>query len=83
MVIDKFGRRALFIMISSFITGVVCIITIILVKQDFQTKNWSFLAPMILLGFSYSMFAGTLWASIPFTVKENTIGTAFGFAVSV
>jgi len=70
-------------MIASFIVMVVCVITIILIRQDFETTNYTFLIPMILLGIGYSVLAGTLWASIPYAVASNTLGTAFGVVVSV
>ncbi len=36
LMIDKVGKRALFILSSSFAIVVSCIVTIVLVKQDFQ-----------------------------------------------
>jgi hypothetical protein len=64
-------------------TVLCCVITIILVKQDFKGENWSFLAPLILLGFAYSIYAGALWSSIPYVVPANTLGTAFGLCTAV
>ena len=37
-----------------------------------------FLLPLIMMGFSYSMFTGILWPAIGLVVKPNMIGTAYG-----
>lgn len=83
LLIDKIGQRALLITLSSFLVGVACLITMILVAQDYQTANYTFLIPLILLGFAYSIYAGALWSSVPYVVKPNTLGTAFGLCTSV
>jgi len=38
---------------------------------------------MIMMGFAYSIYAGALWSSIPYVVKANTIGTAFGLCTAI
>ena len=51
--------------------------------MQFESENWSFLAPLILLGLAYSVYAGALWSSVPYCVKANTLGTAFGLCTAV
>ena len=72
-----------------------CLLTVVLISiqnanNDFAaigtvdtSMNWSFLAPLILLGIAYSIYAGALWSSIPYVVKPNTLGTAFGLCTAV
>jgi len=38
---------------------------------------------MIMMGFAYSIYAGALWSSVPYVVKTNTIGTAFGLCTAI
>lgn len=84
ILIDKVGKRALMIMSSSFFVIIACVLTAILVTVDYgDERNWSFLAPLIILGFAYSVYAGALWSSIPYVVKPNTLGTAFGLCTAI
>lgn len=79
--IDKVGKRALFIMTSSILVCVACIITAVLPVYDHQT--FICLIPQALLGFGYSVYAAALWGSIPYVVAPRTIGTAFGLTTAV
>lgn len=83
LLIDKIGKRAMMIMLSSFFVIVACVLTAILVTPDYIEPNWSFLAPLIILGLAYSVYAGALWSSIPYVVKPNTLGTAFGLCTAI
>lgn len=46
-------------------------------------KDQSCLIPLILLGVGYSIYACALWGSVPYTVPENLLGSAFGLCTSV
>jgi MFS family permease len=83
--IDKIGQRAMLILTSSVLIVVACLITMLLIAQDFpeDSTNWTFLIPLILLGFAYSIYAGALWSSVPYVVKPNTLGTAFGLCTAI
>lgn len=60
------------------------ILTGILVTVDYGTEqSWSFLAPLIILGFGYAVYGGALFSSVPFVVKPQMVGTAFGLIFSV
>ena len=41
------------------------------------------LAPLILVGIGYSIYAAALWGSIPYVVEARTVGTAFGFCTAI
>lgn len=60
-----------------------CIFTIILVLVDYgTTTSYTCLGPLILLGFGYSIYASSLWPSIPLVVRPHTLATAFGLCTS-
>lgn len=72
------------IMASSFFVIIACVLTAILVTVDYGNEaNFSFIAPLVILGFAYSVYAGALWSSVPYVVKPNTLGTAFGMCTAI
>jgi hypothetical protein len=77
------------VLISAIMVIFSSLITIILLLQDTGaswdgfTPNYTFLIPLIIIGFAYSIFAGALWSSIPYVVLPHTLGTAFGLASAV
>jgi len=79
-VIDKIGKRALFIMTSSFLVAVSCFW--VAVSPNYTSANYSVLGPEILIGFGYSIYASALWSSIPYVVAEKTLGSAFGMTTA-
>jgi len=68
--IDKVGRRALFIMLSSIISLCCCVYTAFMktLPPDSPNPDWYVLIPLIGMGFSYSIYASALWGSIPYVV---------------
>jgi nitrate/nitrite transporter NarK len=68
--IDKVGRRAMFIMISSIISVVACVYTAFMktLPPDSPNPDYFVLIPLIGLGFAYSIYASALWGSIPYVV---------------
>jgi len=66
--IDKVGRRALFIGGSSLLVLLSCLLTITLLIATFTGTNYISVAPLITLGIAYSIYASALWPSIPFVV---------------
>ena len=70
-------------MSSSLFIVVACVLTAILVVQDYTTINYSFIAPLVFLGLAYSIYAGALWSSVPYVVRPNELGTAFGLLTSI
>lgn len=39
--------------------------------------------PIVMFGIGYSVFASTLWPSIPYVVQAKTVGTAFGITTAI
>lgn len=44
---------------------------------------YSGIAPLVLIGIGYSLYAAALWGSIPYVVEARTVGTAFGFCTAI
>lgn len=65
-VIDKVGKRALFIMLSSIFAAMACFWVAIM--PDYASPNFIIIGPEILMGICYSIFASALWSSIPYLV---------------
>lgn len=80
-VIDKIGKRAVFITISSVLVSIACFFSAMLPNYD--SPNFICLGPLILVGFGYSIYASALWSSIPYIVQPRTIGSAFGMVTSL
>ncbi len=51
--------------------------------QPCEEACYTELAPLILVGIGYSIYAAALWGSIPYVVEPRTVGTAFGFCTAI
>jgi len=40
-------------------------------------------APLIMCGIGYSIYASVIWGSIPYTVEPRTVGTAYGICTAI
>lgn len=81
IIIDKFGKRVIFITSSSFLVALACFIAAVC---PYTTEpNFICLLPLIIVGFGYSIYASALWSCIPYIVPARTIGSAFGLATSI
>ena len=73
--VDRKGKRGILIIFSSFILMLAHFISMQLNECN---QCYNELTPLILLSIGYSIYASTMWASIPFTVPKEVIGTAYG-----
>jgi MFS family permease len=64
-IIDRFGRRALFISMSSVLLIITFIISLSLPAVQGSTAET---IPLILIGIGYSVYCAAIWGSIPYTV---------------
>ena len=80
MAIDKVGKRAFMICLSSVIL-IVAFASSMMMPECYQCYNEVF--PLVLTGIGYSVYAAAIWGSIPYVVKPNTVGTAFGIATAI
>jgi MFS family permease len=67
---DLIGRRSL---LMGFGTLLLMLVFPILIFT-----NWSLWVPTLLLGLAFSLVPAVMWPSIPYLVKSNHLGTAFG-----
>lgn len=73
--VDKIGRRAIISLIASVI--------LIFVHLSLAWSDTSPVIPLIGQGLAYVCYAAVIWPSVPLTVKEESVGAAFGAIVSV
>lgn len=79
-VIDKLGRRAMFITLSSFVLIVSFGISASLPSSDGSKLE---VIPLVLVGCAYSVYCSAIWGSIPYAVSPHTVGTAFGICTAI
>jgi hypothetical protein len=70
----------LIVILSSLILSAAHGINMIIPGCD---QCYSELAPLIMVGVGYSIYAAALWGSIPYVVEARTVGTAFGICYAV
>jgi len=78
--IDKFGKRAFLICLSSGIL-ILAYTSSMMMTECYRCYNE--LYPLVLTGIGYSIYAAAIWGSIPYIVKPNTVGTAFGITTAI
>jgi len=79
-VIDKIGRRALMVTISSALLVIAFTVSLLLPATPDSRLE---LIPLVIIGVGYSIYCAAIWGSIPYTVGENSVGTAFGITTAV
>ena len=82
IVIDKVGRRALFICASSILILLACLVSMA-IPDSTDTRNNLIFLPLSLLGLGYSVYAAALWGSVPYVCDPKQIGTAYGLVTAV
>jgi len=80
LTIDKVGKRAFLICLSSVIL-IIAYGTSSMMSECYQCYNE--LYPLVLTGVGYSIYAAAIWGSIPYIVDQNSVGTAFGLATAI
>jgi MFS family permease len=80
LLIDKVGKRALLICLSSVLL-IIAFTSSMLMPECHLCYNEVY--PLVLCGIGYSIYAAAIWGSIPYVVDSNAIGTAFGLATAV
>lgn len=80
MFIDRVGKRALLICLSSLIL-IVAYSSSMMMPECYQCNNEMY--PLVLTGIGYSIYAAAIWGSIPYVVKPSAVGTAFGIATAI
>lgn len=73
--VDRFGGRAVLATLSPFV--------LIFVHLSLGFTSITPIAPLVGQGLAYSVFAASLWPSVPKVVKEEYVGTAYGLMTAV
>ena len=74
-IIDKVGHRAFIACIAA--------VVLIIVHSTLAFSSASPVTPLIGQGLAYTMYASVIWPSVPLTVEEKSIGTAFGAITAI
>jgi len=80
LAVDKYGKRALIISLSSVILIIAFSTSIMLPACD---ACYNEVIVEVLVGVAYSIYASAIWGSIPYVVEPKTVGTAFGFCMAI
>lgn len=51
--------------------------------QNCSSECYTFLWPLIMLGMGYLLYPPCCFICIPYTVKPNIVGTAYGITISI
>jgi MFS family permease len=70
LMVDKVGRRSLFMMCGS-----VLLIPVYLLMAYTQVSLY---VPMAMMGIAFSLIPAIMWPSVAYVVEENKLGTAYG-----
>jgi len=69
LIVDKVGKRALFMTIGS-----VLLMPVYLIMAYTQISLW---VPVTMMGIAFSLIPAVLWPSVAYIVEENRLGTAY------
>jgi MFS family permease len=75
LMVDRTGRRSLFMAIGSLLLFTVFIILVF--------TSWQLWITTVLIGISFSLVPAVLWPSVPHLVEERRLGTAYGLMTMV
>lgn len=70
LMVDKIGRRSLFMMAGSLL-----LIPVYLIMAYTQVSLY---VPMAMMGIAFSLIPAIMWPSVAYVVEENKLGTAYG-----
>jgi MFS family permease len=75
LVVDRVGKRALFMMFGSLL-----MIPVYLMLVYSSLPPW---VPVAMLGISFSLIPAVMWPSVAYIVDERRLGTAFGLMTMI
>jgi len=84
--LDKFGKRAIFVFISMviFLGAVIILVTL---PENYKEQNSSkafglTIIPLVIFSIFYCLYSSALWPCIPLSCKPEMFGAAFGLVDS-
>jgi len=78
--IDRVGKRALMVCLSSLIL-IVAFVSSMFAPACYRCYNEVF--PLVMVGIGYSLYASAVWGSIPYCVPPHLTGSAYGITVAI
>jgi MFS family permease len=75
LLVDKVGKRSLFMMFGSFL--------LIPVYLMMAYTHISLYVPMSLMGIVFSLIPGVMWPSVAYIVDQSKLGTAYGLMTMI
>lgn len=69
LLVDKVGKRALFMMAGSFL-----LMPVYLMMAYHLTPLW---VPIVMMGIAFSLIPAVMWPSVAYIVEERRLGTAY------
>ncbi|CAD8067062.1 unnamed protein product [Paramecium sonneborni] len=83
-IIDKFGKRPLFLILSGFLATLSILIFSLNVDCQIQNECLNYvITAQIINGIYFAIFAPLIWPCIPICVSQNAKGTGFGVVCSM
>jgi MFS family permease len=70
LMVDRIGKRALFMMFGSLLLTPVYLIM--------AYTHLSLFIPMVMMGIAFSLIPGVMWPSVAYIVEQSKLGTALG-----
>ena len=75
LLVDKVGRRSLFMMFGSLL--------LVPVYLMMAYANLPLLVPMAMMGIAFSLIPAVMWPSVAYLVDERRLGTAYGLMTMI
>jgi len=75
LMVDKVGKRALFMMFGSLL--------LVPVYLMMAYSEVSLLVPMAMMGVAYSLIPAVMWPSVAYIVEQKKLGTAYGLMTMI
>ncbi len=69
LLVDKVGKRALFMVLGSFL-----LMPVYLMMAYHVTPLW---VPLVMMGLAFSLIPAVMWPSVAYIVEERRLGTAY------
>jgi len=70
MLVDRFGRRSLSMVVGSLL--------LVAVFPTLLYTRWDLWITTVLMGIAFSLVPAVLWPSVPYLVEQQRLGTAYG-----
>jgi len=81
--VDRIGRKPLWLTVASGLMMLTFAILLFFLELDGVSGVMMVIAAMVVLGFSYSLCASSLWPCVPLLVPEERVGTAYAIMNSI